>query len=202
MVNHLRQMLLEAQNRPHPCLGIFQQGEDTFWLHEGRFYMKGPGIKKREITKAAYEFAKGESGSPSNSAVAAQLINAKSRLQNTPQGMTEGVFSKEVAERIKPHEADQAQIDALNSLTDTIEESGFGVVEPEKAIEPEPTPEPTNEPESNPIKQMFPGVKSMTIQFHEDSNPLRTALLEAHAKATRFTDRKDSNPLRAMLSGV
>jgi hypothetical protein len=59
-------------------------------------------------------------------------------------------------------------------------------------FEPEPEdmsgPEMDNAPESNPLKQMFPGIKSMTIQFHETSNPLRAMLSKSHSVDTQANE--------------
>ena len=147
--------------------------------------MKQPDGTKVEITQGGYEDA---------------MV-----LDEMPESQQhENATSKKSPKWREPHESDQALTNSLNSLADTIDETGFGVSEAQPTSEPapeaEPTPQPTNEPESNPIKQMFPGVKSMTIQFHEDSNPLRMALLEGHVIKRPSTT--DSNPLRTALLGV
>ena len=124
--------------------------------------MKQPDGTKVEITQGGYEDA---------------MV-----LDEMPESQQhEGAYSKEAAKRTNPHDADQGSIDALNSLADTAAEV-FPATE---------EPEPEKVPESNPLKEMLPGIKSMTIQFHEDSNPLRTALLEAKATCNGTADGPD-----------
>jgi hypothetical protein len=103
--------------------------------------------------------------------------------------------SNEAAEPIKLRDTDQSANDALDSLADTMSEIQSATNEPEPEVEQEPENAP--EDESNPLRAMFPGIKSMTIQFHECSNPIR-ALFAEHKSPLRLRNQ-DSNPLRAML---
>jgi hypothetical protein len=142
MVNHIRQLFSEARTPIQTVSGVFQQGGEIFWFHEGRFYMKGPGIPKREISQDAYEFAKGELDNASDNAVTAKPVVSKAKPEKTFDEADEDAASKEMAELTKPSESCQGAIDSLNSRADAIDETQFGTGKPE----PEPTPKPMSPP--------------------------------------------------------